>query len=275
MAMSSDGCPHCGNKSVSKYQTKCSFCGKELPQILPSSNAAINLNSNIAYTFKAKLSNPTLAQIKAFLSGLEWVKSKRYQPPFSVCTHFSMDVVDAATQRNMRCACAIIYFNSYISHSIIAFSTDDGFIFAEPQSCEIRNIEVGLRYPYELKGMPTDIRVLDIELFWNDNVMSSWNVCEDCGYVLPTKEWSAHSCNNDRSIHTYLRSFNISGNSPPKPSMSQEDIKELLDSVPVPTQRVATIEYGQRNPSPLRKCRSCGFIGYGDKLKYHKCPKRR
>ena len=135
-----------------------------------------------------ELFNPLLLQVKWFLADFTWIRRQEYQSPFSVCTHFTMETVIAATQQEIRCAAALISFDYQISHAIVAFVTDYGIIFIEPQNGEQAYIEINKKYPTALTEIPEESRIVkDIRLLWNDDPHLKWLTCQDCGYVLPTR----------------------------------------------------------------------------------------
>lgn len=134
--------------------------------------------------------DPMLLTVKMFLAEFPWIRHKKYEYPLRVCTHFTKEVVDKATSIGMRCACAIVNFaNSNLSHAIVAFQTDYGLIYIEPQTGNQEPILVGKRYPSKLQGVPEDCIVNSIELIWNDERILKWLICqnENCGYTLPTR----------------------------------------------------------------------------------------
>lgn len=149
--------------------------------------------------------DPILLSVKMFLADFPWIRNSRYVVPYNVCTHYTREVVEAATKIKMRCACAIIYFKGkQIAHAIAAFNTDYGLIYIEPQSGEQEHITAGNKYPSKLSetGEGEDI-VERIELIWNNDSQLKWLECKDCGYVLPTTTITDF-CLHCRSINTNL-----------------------------------------------------------------------
>ena len=133
------------------------------------------------------LTDPILLQVKMFLADFSWIRRKEYRPPFSVCTHFTMETVAAATQNEIKCAAALIHFSSGSGHAIVAFQTDYGLVYIEPQSGDREYVEVGTQYPSALKEICNEARtVIGIDLLWNDNPQLKWLECLECEYVLPT-----------------------------------------------------------------------------------------
>lgn len=115
-----------------------------------------------------ELSNPLLLSVKMFLADVRsW--RREYRDPEYVCADFSQEVYDAATERGMRCGQAVINFHaSEISHAIVAFETDYGLVFIEPQDGEQVGISVGRPYPTRLNGVPEDNDVRSVDIYWND-----------------------------------------------------------------------------------------------------------
>jgi hypothetical protein len=132
-----------------------------------------------------ELSNPLLLSVKMFLAD---VRSWRlnYKFPNYVCTDFAKLIFDAATVQGMRCGYALVYFEgSRTSHAIVAFETDYGLIYVEPQTGEVEHIKVGIPYPTQLEGVPRDCTVSSIDVMWNDEHPLKFIKCPDCGYLFP------------------------------------------------------------------------------------------
>lgn len=152
------------------------------------------------------LHNPLLLEVKMFLSELPWVRHQQYEYPYRVCTHFTKDVFDQATNLGMRCACVIVYFEGIdIAHAIIGFETDYGLIYIEPQSGNQEYIIVGSSYPSSLMGIQSDDIVSSMQWLWNDGSPIYWLECFDCGYILPTYEITISQCSNCGSKNTGLQ----------------------------------------------------------------------
>lgn len=133
------------------------------------------------------LEDPLLLQVKMFLANFTWIRRREYREPYSVCTHFTMETIIAATRNEIRCAAALISFLDSRSHAIVAFETDYGLIYIEPQSGNREYIEVGKQYPSKLAEVNDEARTVSgIRLLWNDNPQLKWLECMECHYVLPT-----------------------------------------------------------------------------------------
>lgn len=132
-----------------------------------------------------ELSNPLLLTVKMFLAD---VRSWRlgYQFPNYVCTDFAKLIFDAATVQGMRCGYALVYFEeARTSHAVVAFDTDHGLIYIEPQSGEEEHIIEGRPYSSRLEGVPEDCVVSSVSILWNDEHPLKFIKCSDCGYLFP------------------------------------------------------------------------------------------
>jgi len=132
-----------------------------------------------------ELSNPLLLSVKMFLAD---VRSWRldYTFPNYVCTDFAKVIFDAATIQGMRCGYALVYFEGIrTSHAVVAFETDRGLTFIEPQTGEQEDIRVGAPYPCRLEGVPEDSIVSSVDIMWNDEHPLKFIRCSDCGYLFP------------------------------------------------------------------------------------------
>jgi hypothetical protein len=114
------------------------------------------------------LSNPMLISVKMFLADIRpWVR--QYREGAYVCSDFAQEVCNAAKDREMRCGYVTIGFEkSFVGHAIIAFETDYGLIFIEPQDGEQIYLSINKPYPIRLKGIPEDDNIILIEISWND-----------------------------------------------------------------------------------------------------------
>jgi hypothetical protein len=116
-----------------------------------------------------KVSNPLLLGAKMFLAEVPYIMKGYYDPDKNNCFKFSKDVQDAATKRGIRCGLVIISFNrSLTGHAIVAFETDHGLKFIEPQSANEEDVIVGCRYSSNLSGILNDDTIIKIEISWND-----------------------------------------------------------------------------------------------------------
>jgi hypothetical protein len=96
-----------------------------------------------------------------------WVR--QYREGEYVCSDFAQEVCNAATEREMRCGYVTISFEkSLIGHAIVAFETDYGLVFVEPQDGDQIYLSINKPYPTRLSGVAADDRVMLIEISWND-----------------------------------------------------------------------------------------------------------
>ncbi|MDD4859187.1 MAG: hypothetical protein PHR56_03165 [Dehalococcoidales bacterium] len=119
------------------------------------------------------LSNPMLLSVKMFLADIRsW--RRQYKEGEYVCSDFAQEVYDAAISRGMRCGYTVIRFEkSEIGHAIVAFNTDYGLKFFEPQSGDEEDVIVGRRYSAQLKGVPEESIVVEIKISWNDGTSAT------------------------------------------------------------------------------------------------------
>jgi hypothetical protein len=121
--------------------------------------------------FKAsvKLSNPLLLGVKVFLADIPYIIKGYYDLDRNNCFKFSKDVQDAATKYGMRCGLVIISFHkSSIGHAIVAFETDCGLKYFEPQNANEINVTLGNCYSEMLSGIQNNDIITKIEIDWND-----------------------------------------------------------------------------------------------------------
>ena len=114
------------------------------------------------------LINPMLLSVKMFLADVNiWLR--QYKEGVFVCSNFSQEVVNRATERGMRCGYVAISFeNSYVGHAIVAFVTDYGLVFIEPQNGEQVDVHVGRNYNAGAKGFQESNIIHSVIIKWND-----------------------------------------------------------------------------------------------------------
>jgi hypothetical protein len=113
--------------------------------------------------------NPLLLGVKMFLAEMPYVIKGYYDLDKNNCFKFSKDVQDVATRRGIRCGLVIISFHkSLTGHAIVAFETDYGLKFFEPQSANEEDVIVGRRYSASLSEISNDDIIIKIEISWND-----------------------------------------------------------------------------------------------------------
>ena len=132
----------------------------------------------------ARFQNPLLLTAKLFLSEIRaWTES--YQYPHYVCTHFAKVLFDAATVRGIRCAYVTVRFENSEAHAIVAFETDCGLTYFEPQTGDQEYLAVGRPYGSQLDGVPSDCPVERIDIEWNDQMRFRFVSCKRDGYLWP------------------------------------------------------------------------------------------
>jgi hypothetical protein len=116
-----------------------------------------------------ELRNPPLLGVKMFLADVIYMVNMPYIRDSHNCSHFAKDVQNVAGKQGIRCGYVRINFKEKeIGHAIVAFETDYGLKFFEPQDAEERDVLVGDRYAADLsEGLENEI-VSKVEIFWND-----------------------------------------------------------------------------------------------------------
>lgn len=122
---------------------------------------------------QSEMKNPLLLSVKMFLADIRsWYH--QYIEGRYVCSDFTQEVVHRATERGMRCGYVIILFEkSEIGHAIIAFETDHGLIYIEPQNGEEVDVIIGKYYPQIADGISGYDCIKKIEIGWNDGTFTS------------------------------------------------------------------------------------------------------
>lgn len=165
-ALSMQNCPTCGSWSLqwdsanlvySCFNPRCPkrhYTQEELDYIL-------------AFT------DPTLLGVKMFLADVRsWVR--QYRDTDYVCADFARHVQEEATARQVRCGYAVVHFEeSETAHAIVAFRTDYGLKFIEPQSGEEESVLVGRPYLVGAEGIPEEATIRMVEIQWNDGTSTA------------------------------------------------------------------------------------------------------
>jgi hypothetical protein len=116
-----------------------------------------------------KVKDPLLLGVKTFLADIPHITKGYYDLDRNNCFKFSKDVQDAATKYGIRCGLVIISFHrSLTGHAVVAFETDYGLKFFEPQSANEEDVIVGRCYSTNLVGIQDDDIIIKIEISWND-----------------------------------------------------------------------------------------------------------
>lgn len=96
---------------------------------------------------------------------------KNYVEKEYVCSDFAKEVVRRASEQRIRCGYVVVEFDgSDTAHAIVAFDTDFGLRYFEPQTGDEQRIIVGGVYPSALKGIPANAIVSYIRISWNDQI---------------------------------------------------------------------------------------------------------
>jgi len=128
--------------------------------------------------------DPLLLTAKLFLSEIRsW--RENYQYPHYVCTHFAKVLFDAATVRRIRCGYVTIQFENKEAHAIVAFETDYGLAYFEPQTGNQEHVQKGKPYGGTLDGVPLNCPVENIDIDWNDRMNLRFVSCKRDGYLWP------------------------------------------------------------------------------------------
>jgi hypothetical protein len=156
-------CDFCG-KILYDIPYKCHRCGHEFcsEHQLPKNHKCACLS---------EVSNPLLLGVKMFFADVPYITKGYYDLNRNNCFNFSKNVQDAATKCGIRCGLVNISFHrSLVGHAIVAFETDHGLKFFEPQSANEEDVVVGRRYSTILSGVPDDDIITKVEIFWNDGL---------------------------------------------------------------------------------------------------------
>lgn len=182
-------CPHCITNGVKgslwyneRQQTyecfKCKAKGETLNdieiQIQVMGLVKAGTSASDENLSQSGLTNPLLLSVKMFLADVRsWYH--QYIEGKYVCSDFAQEVVNRATGRGIRCGYVIISFEkSPIGHAIVAFKTDYGLIYIEPQNGEEVNVIIGRYYPYIGDGISSYDCIKEIEIKWNDGTVTNF-----------------------------------------------------------------------------------------------------
>jgi len=134
-----------------------------------------------------KSEDPLLLIVKMFLAEV-MAHRRSYQFPSYVCTNFAKEVFDLATIQGIRCGYTLIALGDKASHALIAFDTDYGRVYIEPQEGNQftpEDVTLGKSYPIQLEGVPRECLITNIRVLWNDEFEGSFQKCFACGYLMP------------------------------------------------------------------------------------------
>jgi hypothetical protein len=170
-------CPHCGERSwwLNQYTHRYECFNRKS---CPTNSLSTFLTDYFLHSHPedyqstssdaSQLSNPILLGVKMFLADVIYIINSKYEEGH-VCANFAQEVCDAATERGIRCGYVVMSFKmSKIAHAIVAFQTDYGLKFFEPQNGNEEDVKVGRLYSTILEGIPNDDIITKIEITWND-----------------------------------------------------------------------------------------------------------
>ena len=173
-------CPECGRKALfwneraSRYECLNRECGAVVHSIektgmrIDQRPQGKSLSEEEHRAPTVEVSNTLLLAVKLFLADIRsW--RRQYKEGQYICSDFTREVLDTATERGIRCGYVVISFRkSNVSHAIVAFETDYGLKFFEPQSGNEEDVLVGHRYSSQVEDTPKDSIISEIEITWND-----------------------------------------------------------------------------------------------------------
>jgi len=169
-----DTCPQCGevslfyNSSTEKHEclnVRCRSHDIFANVIWPGRDSAFDRDESVE---PRDLSNPLLLSVKMFLAEVRSWRCQ-YRDGEYVCTDFAREVYDAATAQRIRCGYVVISFTrSPVGHAIVAFETDCGLKFFEPQNGNEQEVILGRPYSSQARGILDRDTVRLVEISWND-----------------------------------------------------------------------------------------------------------
>ena len=116
-----------------------------------------------------EVNNPALLEVKMFLADFIHKVNTPYDYDEDNCAHFAQEIQETASRLGIRCGYVVIGFeNSEIGHAIVAFETDYGLKFFEPQNANEEDVIVGHSYSAIAEGLSETNIVSRVEIRWND-----------------------------------------------------------------------------------------------------------
>jgi|SRR5208283_2006502 len=116
-----------------------------------------------------RLQDPPLLGVKMFLADEIHLVNMIYGVNGRTCSEYAQDIQNAASKRGIRCGYVAISFDGVeVGHAIVAFETDFGLKFFEPQSADEEQVIVGRRYTARLSGYVNERIITRVEIHWND-----------------------------------------------------------------------------------------------------------
>ena len=133
---------------------------------------SIRHNTTEPIIIDSEFHNPSLLSVKMFLADIMTWRN-RYREDEYVCIDFSKEVVQKATEVGMRCGLVYISFErNDVGHAIVAFETDHGLIFIEPQNGEHVDVRLSRTYYTGARGFQESNIVKSVKIVWNDGTNS-------------------------------------------------------------------------------------------------------
>jgi hypothetical protein len=124
---------------------------------------------------ESEFTNPLLLTLKMFLAEVRSWRREYIEDEY-MCSDFTKEVYEAATERGIRCGYVRVHFEDInVAHAIVCFETDYGLQFFEPQSGEEESVRVGRPYPVVMQGVPSHTIVKIIRIKWNDGTSTIIN----------------------------------------------------------------------------------------------------
>jgi hypothetical protein len=116
-----------------------------------------------------EVNNPTLFQVKMFLADFICKINMPYDYHEHNCAHFAQDIQETASRVGIRCGyVAITFKDNEIGHAIVAFETDHGLKFFEPQTGNEEEVRVGHCYSARAEGLSENNIISRVTIRWND-----------------------------------------------------------------------------------------------------------
>ena len=180
-AVKLDICPHCNERSrwlnpyANKHECMNYKCQTNSLVTFPTDYSLHSYPEDYPQELpnESELVNPLLLSVKMFLADVIYIINSKYEEGH-VCADFTQEVFDAATERSIRCGYVVISFQeSKVAHAVVAFQTDYGLKFFEPQNGNEEEVIIGRCYSTQLEGVPKDNIVAKIEITWNDGTTTT------------------------------------------------------------------------------------------------------
>ena len=154
-------CDYC-SKIVIKIPNICHRCGHEFC-------SEHHAPKNHHCTCLPKLRNPLLLGVEMFFADIPYIVKGNYDIDRNNCQKFSKHVQNDATRYGIRCGVVLIGFHKCpTGHALVAFETDFGLKFFEPQTANEEEVIIGHHYTATLFGVLDDDVITQAEIFWND-----------------------------------------------------------------------------------------------------------